>query len=102
MSREKQREIPVKADAPPTRRELRTNGRLTKLAPRVGRVVRAAEGGVDVLCQFLLRRCIIYKRRLAPAGSLAARINDVAARVVRRRRRKRDVCCVRYCGCAYW
>jgi hypothetical protein len=72
--------LQVKADVPPTRREPRTNGRLMKLAPLVEKVVRAAEGGVADLCQFLLRRCIIYKRRLAPAGSLAARINDLAAR----------------------
>ena len=44
-----------------------------KLALRVEKVVRAAGGGVDVLCQFRLRRCIIYNQRLAPAGSLAAR-----------------------------
>ena len=46
-----------------------------KLALRVEKVVRAAEGGAEGLCQFLPRRCIIYKRRLAPAGSLAARTN---------------------------
>jgi hypothetical protein len=44
-----------------------------KLALPVAKAVRAAAGDVAVLCQFLPRRCIIYKRRLAPAGSLAAR-----------------------------
>ena len=45
-----------------------------KLALPVEKVVRAAAEGVGDLCQFLLPRCIIYKWRLAPAGSLAARI----------------------------
>jgi len=46
-----------------------------KRALLVGRVGRAAEEGEEDLCQFLLPRCIIYKWNLAPAGSLAARIN---------------------------
>jgi hypothetical protein len=35
-------------------------------------VVRAAVEDVDDLCPFLPKRSIIYKWRLAPAGSLAA------------------------------
>jgi len=46
-----------------------------KRALLVGRVGRAAEEGEEDLCQFLPPRCIIYKWNLAPAGSLAARIN---------------------------
>ena len=46
-----------------------------KRALLVARVGRAAEEGEEDLCQFLLPRCIIYKWHLAPAGSLAARIN---------------------------
>jgi hypothetical protein len=46
-----------------------------KLALRAVRVVRAAVEDVVDLCPYLPKRCIIYKWRLAPAGSLAARIN---------------------------
>ena len=87
---------------PPTRRELRTNGHLMKLAPRAEKVVRAAVGGAGDLCQFLLRRCIIYKWHLAPAGSLAARSNKLAASLYVAAGQERVVCCARYCGCAYW
>ena len=70
---------PAKGAVPPTRRELRTNGHLMKLARQAEKVVRAAVGAVGDLCQFLLRTCIIYNRHLPPAGSLAARINKLAA-----------------------
>jgi hypothetical protein len=65
--------LPARGDVPPTRRVLRTSGRLMKPALLVVRVDRAAVEDVDDLCQFLLPRCIIYKWHLAPAGSLAAR-----------------------------
>jgi hypothetical protein len=64
---------------PPTRRELLTNGRLMKLALRAEKVARAAVEAVAALCQFRLQRCIIYKWHPAPAGSLAARTNNLAA-----------------------
>ena len=64
--------------APPTRREPRTNGLPTKLAPPAAREARAVEGGAGDLCQFRLQRCIIYKGP-APAGSLAARTNHRTA-----------------------
>jgi len=67
--------LPAKGAVPPTKRELRTNGHLMKLAPPAEKVVRAAAEDVGDLCQFLRRRCIIYNRHLAPAGSLAARTN---------------------------
>ena len=44
-----------------------------KLALPAARVDKAAAEDAGDLCQFLLPRCIIYKWRLAPAGSLAAR-----------------------------
>jgi hypothetical protein len=45
-----------------------------KLGPQAEKVGRAAAGDEGDLCQFLRRRCIIYKV-LAPAGSLVARTN---------------------------
>ena len=75
MSREKQREIASKGGRAAHEKGMRTSGLLMKHALLVARVGRAAAEGEEDLCQFLLPRCIIYKWHLAPAGSLAARIN---------------------------
>jgi general stress protein YciG len=78
MSREKQREIASKGGRAAHEKGTAHEWTPDEARAAAVRVDRAAAEDAGDLCQFLLPRCIIYKWRLAPAGSLAARTNYLA------------------------